>query len=204
MNKIDAIKMRLQFFLVTIFFSGIASASQDSLVLVRDVKKFLENFNVSVLVTESREDFLKRVQEDHCFTDVSYTISLPLVCTKGKKLEIASSKEKKYRLGLFTENTYAIKKCGFWGGDEDGFYVGPGTIIVGKGLARFIEKGNYQWHIQIPKDSSDLAFENTPIQPLLKYILSQKTKKVEIPINSSASVCFTTEASEIVGRLQYT
>lgn len=176
---------------------------QNSTQLVHDVQAFLNSFQVAKAHKESREDFLKRVQNNQNFTQVVYAISSSLSLTQDTKLKIDKSEKKHHFLGLFTSNTYAVKECGFWGGDEDGFYVNSSTNIIGKGLARFKEKGNYEWIIQLPHGVVGDEFQNTPIQPLINSIIQQNESRIIIPLNSYSSVSFTKEATQIVGRLQY-
>ena len=194
--------MKNRYFLIFLFYSSVVFANEATL-LVKNVKEFLDLFNVARLASESQDDFFKRLNNDKRFISVVYACSSSHLCFEDKKLKISKNKEKKYHLGLFTDTVHVVKKCGYWTGDQDGFYVGANTIIVGKGLARFIEKGNYQWYINLLEDDDNNPFQNTPIEPLLDYIKSKKSEKIELPIDCSASIVFTKEASGFIGRLKY-
>ncbi|MBI2344723.1 hypothetical protein HYV10_01470 [Candidatus Dependentiae bacterium] len=167
--------------------------------LVHDVQDFLNKFSVARLYHESQGDFIKRLKESHEYISVTFGQYPSINCTKGQTLEV-NKKKFRHLLGLFLSDIYAVKECGFWACDEDSFHVGNTTIIVGRGLARFRHKGNYEWHINFfNKDS----FKNTPIQSLLDHLVNQNETEIVIPLDAQSSVSFIKESNKIISRFQY-
>ncbi len=190
---------------VALFFCSkivLSSDHQSPTALVLAVDNFLKQFEVARAFKESKNDFLKRVKESEKFEHVTYAEYSEKLFKKDRATETNDNK-KRYLLGLFALNTYAVKQCGFWGGDEDGFYVSTKTKVVGKGLARFQEKGRCEWLIQFPNGLLGSEFENTPIQPLLNYLIAQNESEFVIPLNSQAVVSFCKEEKQITARLKY-
>jgi len=171
--------------------------------LVRQVQAFLNQFQVERHYKEPKSDFLKRLVDSKKFIDVSYAICPSIIRQDNKIIKIDRSK-KQHLLGLFIDDTYVVKPCGFWQGREEGFYVSPVTTIVGKGLARFKEKGNYEWIINFPDANPEAKFANSSIQSLIDSLIKQSEITVKVPLENGVSVAFTKNATTITASLQYT
>ena len=196
-------------FLVLFFFSYAVFSSNtkskivldESTKLLTDVQSFLRQFGVARLYQETRKDFLQRLRESKKFETVAYSVCTAVTLQDDKTLTLDKTR-KKHLLGLFTPDIYVVKECGFWGGDEDGLYLGT-TRVVGKNLARLKEKGTYEWLIELPQGVSGNEFANTPIQPLIDSLMSQPASEIIIPLNGSTSVVFTKGKAQITARFQY-
>lgn len=182
-------------FVAVLFLSKImlSSSQESSTQLVVAVHSFLEQFRVARNFEESRENFLCRMKDN--FKSVTYT---------EENQPGEGNERKRNVLRLFDSDIcYAVKECGFWGGDEDGFYVATKTDVVGKGSAILKERGHYEWLIQFSNNLSGDEFENTPIQPLLNYLIARNESEFVVPLTPTVGVSFVKEETQIIARLKY-
>ena len=187
--------------LLILFSRFCITAEKSPTEIVQNVHNFLNQFQVARRSEETKENFINRLENDNSFDQINL---LPFSLEKNFKKNNSLTSEKIEDgkvLHLFKSNLVAVKQCGFWANEKSRFYVASRTELFDE-TAHFIEMGSYEWRIEFQDKNKDLAFKDTPIQDLLKYLFSCENDSVYIPLKN-INVSFLKEPNMIIARLKY-